>query len=157
MKTTQQEITDRGFKPRKIIFDVIELLIPDRSKKYSEDDKKNKIVLWHVALNDLSDDQIKSGMFKVIRTKNEFMPDSGSFYEICTSSTPAKQYISQSEPDHIPLCNRDLNGENCRTIIEKLGLDKILKDKEFGDFKKNRHIIEASRKPKLRKVKNVNI
>lgn len=123
MKSTKQKIIDRGLKPRQIIFDVIDMLVDDRSKNFASGAKGNKIILWHVALSDLSSEQIRNGMIKISRSSNEFIPDAGTFHESCL---PEKKGIphfggqNQEDVDLLPIHDSVLNNKNIKAILEKL-------------------------------------
>lgn len=67
------------------ILKTLDLLLAEANKVFSEEEKELKIDSWHIALSDVSDQQIKVGLVKALRTPNAFMLDAGSFRELCLS------------------------------------------------------------------------
>lgn len=64
---------------------VVEALMSESSRKFSDKEKSMKVNTWMMALDDISDEQGMVGFNKAIKTPNEFMISSGKFRELCLS------------------------------------------------------------------------
>lgn len=77
----------------------------------------SKLNTWHIALEDISDENILKGFRSIIKTDLNFLPSAGSFRKFCISrqssniSEDEKPYISES-PE---ICRK-----NARAILKKL-------------------------------------
>jgi len=64
---------------------ILESLMSESSRRFSDIEKTMKIKTWTMALNDISDEQGMIGFEKAIKNPNEFMLSSGQFRELCVS------------------------------------------------------------------------
>ena len=59
---------------RESITKTLDLLISESSKNIDEKTKKSKLKAWHIGLNDITDDQIRVGLVKALKsTKPVYM------------------------------------------------------------------------------------
>lgn len=74
-------------KYRTSIMMAIDALIGETSKNFDEKTKETKIKNWHLALNDLTDQQIAIGLENTLKHGIEkgFMPSSSDFRKFCLS------------------------------------------------------------------------
>jgi len=78
---------------RKVIEDAINLL----GCQYPNIDKRKFSLLYHMALEDMPDNQIQHGLGVAVRTPNRFMPDSGTFRGYCEFDQETKADLAWAE------------------------------------------------------------
>lgn len=65
---------------------ILESLMSEYSKKFSESEKVLKVRNWCTILKDLSDEDGVKGLEKALETAFDFMPSVGKFKELCTTT-----------------------------------------------------------------------
>lgn len=78
------------------IITILESLMSESSRRFSETEKVMKIQTWKLALNDLSDIQLTMGFEKAIKNPSEFMLSSGKFRELCLSGRKLESLESEA-------------------------------------------------------------
>ncbi len=151
MKTAQEELKEKGIEPRRIIFDVINCIATDYPRNMTDEDKVSKLVFWHVGLADIPDEGVMSGLKSLLDNPSEFPPNCGKFKEFCKTRQQSNLIEGPGEEPYNPIIDEKERSKNFSKIIDKLELPKVLKEKEFMLFKRNRAQIEKTRKLKLLK------
>lgn len=70
-------------KLRKTIATAIDMLVAESSKNVSETDKVLKFKSWHIGLDDVTDEQIMSGLSRALKSTTGFLMSCGEFRKLC--------------------------------------------------------------------------
>lgn len=71
---------------RQPICEVIDMIADAVSQRLTEREKDSKTKLWHIGLNDITDEQIWVGLSKFAKQPERFFPTPGQFREYCIST-----------------------------------------------------------------------
>ena len=75
---------------------IIESLISEQSKRFSEHEIALKIRNWHTILEDVTEEQAMAGLRKCLELAGEFMPSIGKFNEACLSGSGCSSLEDQA-------------------------------------------------------------
>ena len=95
--TAIEALKEKGITPRRVILDLVNHIAIDYPKRITEEEKVLKIVLWHIGLEDTSQEEIMVGLKSLLNNPSEFPPNCGKFKSGCTLQPKYKIFSPEIE------------------------------------------------------------
>ena len=76
-------LKEKGIEPRQIIFELIDHIAADYIKNITNENKDKKIFLFHLALAEISDEEIMTGLKTMVDDPSPLAPNAGKFKKGC--------------------------------------------------------------------------
>jgi hypothetical protein len=79
------------------IVEILEILGSEYSKRWTPEEKKQKIKTWAAMLTEITDEQGKIALRKALEDNSEFMPPVGKFKQMCLSGVGCHSLEDEAE------------------------------------------------------------